>query len=166
MKKKIAIAIVIVVALLLIVGVLVYVMTIPVVNLGDVAFETVQRDFHGGVEVPKNVAITDEAAWTTLWNQMSANITPKPPAPEIDFANELIVGVFMGTKSTGGYSTEVTRIAKTDAKITVYIREVSPGPNCAVTLALTVPYHIVKMQKVDGDIDFSVTKDVTECPAP
>ncbi len=164
MDKKVIIAIVAIVALLVVGGAVAYFMRTPVTRLGDVVpFETVKKDFHGGVEAGENVAVTGEAEWTTLWNQMAANITPKPPVPAIDFSKEMVIGVFLGIKPTGGYSIEVTRIAESADRITVYVREVSPGPNCRVTEALTNPYHIVKIETSSKQVDFSVTKDVTEC---
>ncbi len=107
--------------------------------------------------------IRDQAAWGEAWQNLSSREFPPPSLPEVDFESQMVIAVFMGVKNSGGYATEITAIKEGGDSIAVFVEETSPGPNCAVTLALTSPFHIVKMKKSDKAVEFSVTQEVNEC---
>ena len=148
---------------ILLAGVSVYFKSPEVGTPGGVSFETVKLEFYGGIQTPKEEVVKTEAEWVTLWNQMSANVTPKPKVPEINFSKKMVIGVFMGTRSTGGYRTEITKITESADRLTVHVKETSPGQNCAVTMAITNPYHVVSTANSVKQVDFSITKEVTDC---
>jgi hypothetical protein len=133
---------------------------------GNVLFKTIQQDLHGGFDVSRNVVAISDKEWLPIWNQVSSGVTPKPTAPEIDFSKEMVIATFMGTKASGGFSTEITRVVNSDEKVVVYVNEVSPGENCRVTFALSAPYHVIKVPKTEKVIEFSVTHKITDCALP
>lgn len=81
----------------------------------------------------------------------------------IDFEHEMALAVFMGQKGSGGYSIQIEKIVKTDANMKVYVKEVSPGPLCAVTAAITAPYEVVKLPATDAKIEFVTEREITTC---
>ena len=73
---------------------------------------------------------------------------PSPAlAPIVDFDREMVVGIFLGEKSTGGYEVEIVRAERRDSSLYFYYREESPPPNAMVTQALTQPFHLVRITK-------------------
>ncbi len=83
--------------------------------------------------------------------------------PEIDFNEEMILVVFQGEKSTGGYGIEINKIVEKENAIEVLVIETLPGYGCMVTEALTSPYHIVKLQKSTKEVIFKTEKEITDC---
>jgi len=129
----------------------------------DVAFTNVAKDSHGGYGERGNVMVQSEVEWRDLWSKTTSNQTPPPQLPDVDFEKETLIAAFMGTERTGGYAIEITKITETDSALMVSVKEISPGPNCIVTMALTQPYHIVKILKTEKQVEFLITEEVTEC---
>ena len=74
---------------------------------------------------------------------------PAPNAPEVDFSEEMVIAIFSGEKPTGGYSIEITKVELDEDEVTIFFEEVSPEPGQPVTEALTQPFHIVKINRID-----------------
>jgi hypothetical protein len=66
----------------------------------------------------------------------------------------MVVGLFVGEKSTGGYEVEITRAERRDAKLYLYYVEKSPPRDAMVTQVLTQPYHLVKIPRDDTPVTF------------
>lgn len=120
-----------------------------------VEFSNVAKGFYGSREEKGNLVIHSEAELTS--NIDTAGLLG------IDFAHEMAVAVFSGTKPTGGYSVEITKIIETDTEIVVTAVETSPGADCIVTQAFTSPYSIVKIPKLDKKVTFDIEAKVTNC---
>jgi hypothetical protein len=109
-----------------------------------------------GVRERKFVVIKSESDWKALWNShASLSVPPKKP-PLVDFQTEMIVAVFSGEKSTGGYSIEITRIEEDSTKhaLEVIVHESKPPSGAMVIQALTQPYHIVKLTRIELPVAF------------
>ena len=117
-------------------------------------FETIARGGHGRIEEPVNMVIKDHEKWDSLWNKVYKTRIPKPDLPEVNFEKEMIIAVFMGYTSTGGYSVSIENIFAKGCKLTVERKVVTPGPDDLVTDEETQPFHIVKTTKTDKEIVF------------
>lgn len=133
-----------------------------VVSAQDVAFETVSKGANGGYGAPANHVIRTQ-------QELVASGVDRlvPQGTQIDWTRDMVIAVLMGTKSTGGYSVEVTGI-KRQQMMTIaiypppppsYYLEVSadhrsPAPGSMVTMALTAPFHVVKLRKSADRVDF------------
>lgn len=95
----------------------------------------------GAAPERKNVAAYDTEGFTRLWKM--AHGTDGTPAPSIDFSKHYAIGVFAGTKSSGGYSIEVSGVRDSGDTRTVAITLTKPGVGCLTNQALTSPYQIV-----------------------
>ena len=110
-----------------------------------VAFQTVAKGFRSGVIEATQIVVRTQAEWNTLW-QKHSSIEPKPSqAPVIDFSKELVIGVFLGQKPTGGYDVEIVSVEPNDGTLMVSFREKSPQPGAILTQAFTQPFHIVRI---------------------
>lgn len=117
----------------------------------EISFETIDKSSYGGVREKKEIVIKNFEDWETIWKEVKSIQISVPETPVVDFSKEMVVALFMGERTTGGYSTEITRITEDGI---VYYKEKEPGKGMMVTQALTQPYHIVKMENMDKEIEF------------
>ncbi|MBI3062062.1 MAG: protease complex subunit PrcB family protein, partial [Deltaproteobacteria bacterium] len=106
-----------------------------------VPFTTVGKGFSSGVREPLQVVIGSQEEWAALWSRHASGRRPASSPPLIDFSAEMVVGLFLGQKGTGGYSVEITRAELDGANLKVFYRERNPPPGAMLTQALTQPYH-------------------------
>ena len=119
--------------------------SVPLTNL--------QKGNFSGVREPLQVVLRTQEEWDNLWKRHSSSA--KPPSPlAINFATEMVAGVFLGEKATGGYEVEITRAEKRNSTLYLYYVEKSPSANAIVTQVLTQPYHLVKLPKDDASVVF------------
>lgn len=64
--------------------------------------------------------------------------------PTVDFSKSQVVALFLGRRSTGGYSISVERVAEEDGKMIVYKKEGKPSGGM-VTTAFTSPFVIAEI---------------------
>ncbi len=104
------------------------------------------------------VVVRDTEGWKQLWRAMHGRRSPMPKVPEVHFRKHMVIGVFMGTRPTGGYSISITRVVQNE-KTVVSVREQAPGPGDMVTMALTAPYHVVVVPQSEKPIEFVDDRD-------
>ena len=95
--------------------------------------------------------IQTQQEWDDLWQKTYG---PSLEAPDINFSSNIVLAVYMGVRATGGYRIEITNIGENEEHIRVYIRETRPSPFGFVTMLLTQPYHIVKLNRIPKLIVF------------
>ena len=127
------------------------------------AFETVAQEASSGHDEAKNYVITDEAGWLGVWEKITSNQFPQSPPPAIDFENNVLIGVFMGQRSSGGYGVEITKVVDQGGSVDVQYTEYSPGRTCIVTQALTAPYHVIKIAKTNAPVQFTANRTTVAC---
>ncbi|MCE5279776.1 MAG: protease complex subunit PrcB family protein [Planctomycetaceae bacterium] len=111
------------------------------------------RGFNASQEAPRRVVVKDQKAWEEVWSAMVGYLEPKPEAPKVDFDSQMVIAVFMGRRSTGGFSIQITGIELND-KMVVAVKQSSPPPGAITTQALTSPYHVVVVAKTDKPVEF------------
>ncbi|MGH8400627.1 MAG: protease complex subunit PrcB family protein, partial [Gammaproteobacteria bacterium] len=98
---------------------------------------------HSGVRHQEYHALHDVADFRSWWQRAYSSQATAPALPQVDFTKDMVIAVFMGERSHGGYSLHVDKIADTadtfDVEITVNI----PGSDCRTTQALTQPFEFV-----------------------
>jgi hypothetical protein len=110
---------------------------------------TVEKGDRSGIRKPLQTVIRNQDEWKAFWKRHSSTDANPTLAPIVDFDREMIVGIFLGEKSTGGYEVEIVRAERRDSLLYFYYREESPPPGAMVTQALTQPFHLVRVAKYD-----------------
>lgn len=67
--------------------------------------------------------------------------------PQVDFEQEVLIGVFLGECSTGGYHVRIDRVNKQRGQLIVHTRIQRPGPKDMVIMVITYPGHVVSIPK-------------------
>lgn len=93
------------------------------------------------VREPKQLVIRDAKGL----DHLMANMAAPPPGVRLakpDFKKQTVVAVFLGAKSTGGWSVEIgeAKVKKDEATISVLVTK--PGPGTIVTQAFTYPFAV------------------------
>lgn len=101
-----------------------------------------------------NIVIGSQAEWEGQWTRHVSIVSPAPPLPEVDFETHMVLCAFMGTKSSGGYSIKITKYEQEGEGWKVYCETTSPSG--MATMALTQPYHMVKVAKHSQPVEFVV----------
>ena len=126
----------------------------------NVDFTTIARGSDSGYQSASQMVIDNSERWIDLWQQHTSNAEPPPPIPQVDFTRYSVVAVFAGEQPTGGYSVEILSAETSGSQlkdrsliaITVQYRQREAGD--FVTEALTYPYHIIRIPKIDSKVVF------------
>ena len=125
----------------------------------QIPFQTVFRGQRSAIRDPLQIVVRTQAEWDSLWHRHYSGANNPPPSPRIDFDRDWVVGIFLGTKPTGGYDVTITRAERRDSYLYVFYREKSPPPNAMVTQALTQPFDIVRVAR-DGNPEIIFRRDL------
>jgi len=111
---------------------------------------TVDKGEQSNIDAAKQVVLRTDAEWTKLWQQHS----PDRQRPAVDFSKDMIVGVFMGSRSSAGYNISIVSTFAKDGNVLVRYQESTPRPGTMTAQVLTFPYHLVAIPKAAGDVKF------------
>jgi len=118
-----------------------------------VPFTTIDKGQQSNFDDAKQAVVRTAAEWTRLWNQ-HAGEGREGDKPAVDFTKSTVVGVFMGSRPTGGYNIEITSIEKEGNDLVVTYREQNPPSGAMLSQALSMPFHVVKIDRHTGPIRF------------
>ena len=111
---------------------------------------TLAQGSRSAITEPTEMAARTPAEWGALWKRHGG----AEPAAAVDFANAMVVAVFLGTRPTGGYSVEILAVRREAGAVIIEYAERVPSADVIVTQALTSPFHIVAMPKQEGALRF------------
>ena len=126
--------------------------TLP--NTMAIPLTTIQKGNFSGIREPLQVTVRTQDAWESLWKKHTSIQSPPSPLPGVDFTTEMVVGIFAGEKTTGGYDVELTRAELKDSTLYVYYVEKNPASGGMAIQALTQPFNLAKLARHDGAVVF------------
>ena len=116
----------------------------------EVRLVPVARGSSSGIAEAAQIVVRSNAEWAKLWKSHGA----AQPVPAIDFARQMVAGVFLGTRPTGGYSVEIVGARREGPALVLEYVERTPPPDAVLTQALTEPFHIVRLDAHAGPVQF------------
>jgi hypothetical protein len=116
----------------------------------EVSFQTIAKGYRSGVRESLQIVARNQAEWDGLWKRHVSIETNPAPTPGINFDKQIVVGLFLGEKTTGGHHVEIIRVEQSDGVFVIFYREKSPLPGTIVTQALTQPFHIIQLIRDDN----------------
>ena len=122
--------------------------------LAPVPFTTISQSDQSGVEEARQVVVRTAQEWKALWKEHA----PDRPMPVVDFTKSMVLGVFLGSRNTAGYRVTITGIERTGATIGVTYREERPGARDMLAQVITFPHHLVRVERIDGEVKFTRAK--------
>lgn len=102
-----------------------------------------------GDEGHRYALATGQSQLTSLWNKSQGTRLSPAPVPDVDFRRDTVLGIFLGTKPTGGYGVEVRDITVEGDAIYASIEITEPAPDAITTQALTHPWTMVSINRAN-----------------
>ncbi|MBE9129514.1 MULTISPECIES: protease complex subunit PrcB family protein [unclassified Coleofasciculus] len=130
----------------------------------NVPFENIKQDWNSGLEEPFATVVKGNEDWKKLWIALHSIYFPlNLPATEVNFTENMVIGVGLGSRPTSGYSVEIKEINVEEDKLVVNSVERQPGANCVTAQATSQPYHVVVVKRSDLPVQFNRTTEVFDC---
>ena len=133
------------------------------VTLATEPIEAMAQVAYSGIQDRRRTVLRTRAEWEAFWRELTSNHLPPPPPPAIDFDRRMVLVAAMGSRPTGGYAISIERVWEAEGRVTAVVREVSPGPDCAVTQAFTAPVAAVSVERRDGEPTFVEIAETRRC---
>jgi PrcB C-terminal len=114
---------------------------------------TLDKGDQSNVDDSRQVTVRTAADWAKLWQQHS----PDRKRPDVDFSKDIVVGVFMGSRPTAGYTISILSTMEKDGQMLVQYQETMPTKGAMTAQILTSPFHLVAVPKVTGEVRFEKT---------
>jgi PrcB C-terminal len=111
---------------------------------------TVGKGPASAIDAPRQVVVRSDADWASLWQTSGAG----GPLPAVDFSREMVLGIFLGTRPTAGYSVEIVRAVDASGALIVEYVETEPSRDRVAAQVLTAPFHLVAVPKHGGAVTF------------
>jgi hypothetical protein len=130
--------------------------SVTMLSAAEVPFTSIARGQVSAQESPRQVVARTPAEWQVEWN----NHSPAEKLPVVDFARNMVVGVFLGTQPSAGYNVEIVGV-KTDgdALVVEYVRR-QPGRGQMAAQILTQPFHLVSVPRHEGTVRFVAVSSI------
>lgn len=103
--------------------------------------------------------VRDPEAFERIW----ALTRQQGEVPAVDFDQEMVIAAFMGERRTGGYSIHVEELRQEGDVLRVHVRMESPGENCMTTQAITRPFQLVRVPRLEGEVQFATRQQTVDC---
>ena len=123
-----------------------------------IQFSPFKKGKRSGFKTADNKVIRSDQEWKRLSDGMKPDNLPR-----VDFNRNMVIAVFQGKQNTGGYDINVERVCKAGKNLTISVKKVKPGEKCIVTQAITSPYELVVLPKIEGDVRFESETKVKRC---
>jgi hypothetical protein len=117
-----------------------------------VPFVSIGQGSVSGIVDPQEVVIQSAEEWRELW---STHAPSAPAPPPVDFARELVVGIFAGQRPTSGYQVQVVRVERGETMISVVYQVTGPPADAMVAQVLTQPFLLITLPRLGLPIRFS-----------
>jgi hypothetical protein len=111
---------------------------------------TVAQGAMSNIEEPRQVVARTMAEWQALWKEHDA----QRAVPVVDFTQSIVVAVFLGTRPTAGFAVDITAVKTDGSRTIVEYRERRPPGDALLAQVLTSPFHIVRLSRTSGAIEF------------
>ncbi|KAL3811883.1 hypothetical protein ACHAXA_005549 [Cyclostephanos tholiformis] len=118
------------------------------ISVTSIPFETIDKGVNSAIEDPLTEVYRTGGDFAAFWARHTQNAWEPPPVPIVDFASQIVIAVFRGTKFSGGYGVEVVSVDQGEsgsADLVVNFLTSDPSPDDMVSQALTQAYHIVNV---------------------
>lgn len=130
------------------------------VATGAVDTEELDKGTYGKIVEGTQVVLRSEDELAAFWAELHGGSTSAggdalPDPPQVDFETQIVVGVVLGERSTGGYSVDIDRVMANEDQGTMRVEytRIEPGDACAATGVLTSPYVLATVDLQDEPVD-------------
>jgi uncharacterized membrane protein len=117
--------------------------------------ETIAKGDGSRIVEARRFLVRDRDAFAAIW---AAHAGPDAEMPAVDFQTKMVAAVFAGERPYPGYEITVTGTRREANLLVVVVEEHAPDPGLVAAQILISPFHIVTLDRDDGEIRFSTTE--------
>ncbi len=110
----------------------------------------ISNDSMSAIDSPRQAVIKTAAEFDALWRAHA----PGRPTPAVDFAKNIVVAVFLGSRPSSGFGVQITGAERAGDALVVTWTERQPGRDQMAAQVMTAPAHIVAVPRFDGPVRF------------
>ena len=121
---------------------------------------------YSGLSDSALMVVRDSSAWRDLWQRVNRVFVPAPPAPVVDFQQEMIVVAALGRRPTAGHDIMIEGAEQDSTGIEIVVRRSEPAPGCPVAAAVTQPVDMARMRADRRAVRFRERQVVVPCSRP
>lgn len=114
------------------------------------SFTNVAKGDSSGQQLARQVTVRTAAEWKALWKDHA----PTEKMPTVEFARDMVVGIFLGTKPSAGHEVEIVGVRPEGKELVVEYVQKQPAPGTMAAQILTEPFHLVAVPKHAGTVRF------------
>jgi len=120
------------------------------VPAGPAGAKTLEQGVQSHVDEARQVVVRTDAEWARLWQEHGG----ERQRPAVNFAMDMVLGVFMGSRPTAGFRVDILSATPHEGKLVVRYQEITPGRGAVTAQIITSAYHLVVVPKFSGEITF------------
>ena len=117
----------------------------------SIPMRSLSRVSNSLITEPRFVLARDAASFRQLWKEHHGSLEQ---LPEVDFALEMVAAVFLGERSTGGYTVTIEQAEEQNGKLSLSYSEAVPPPGSMTIQMLTAPAHLIALPQSDARPEF------------
>jgi uncharacterized membrane protein len=118
-------------------------MTVPIT--------TIATGGGSGIVKPGRTIVRNPVEWQALW---AAHAGPAAPAPDVDFARDMVVAVFAGERPSPGYEIAIGDVRHEGAALVVAVNQHAPRRGTVAAQVMVSPFHIARLPRHEGEVRF------------
>jgi hypothetical protein len=111
---------------------------------------TINSDMMSGIDQAQQAVARTATEWEALWRRHA----PGRQAPPVDLAKNMVIAVFLGSRSSGGYQVQITGVRREGDALVVQWAERRPAPGMVAAQVMTAPSHLVTVPRHAGEVRF------------
>ena len=115
-------------------------------------FTVLLKGSHSNFEKPSLKVIKNNDELKQLFGVLNSTKSPSDKIPEVQFNKNIVVGLFMGTKNSSGFSIEINHIDYKPDETVIEYRETTPKGR--VMTVMTSPFQLAKINRTNTPIKF------------
>jgi hypothetical protein len=119
-------------------------------------FQIIAGSSSSAISQPQFAVVRDISTWDALWKAHTANHFPSPAMPAVNFAQNMVIGVFLGSRPNSCYGVAintVTRLPNPD-RIEVTYKESTPPPGVLCAAVITNPSALIVVTHFSLPVQF------------
>ena len=97
--------------------------------------------------------VSRQSRWVEVWDEITANHSPKPAIPVVDFDNVLLIFAAGGELANACSDIRIESVTRTDGALAVSILE-ERRPNCTCPAIVIRPVHVVSAPRAATNATF------------
>ena len=108
--------------------------------------------------------VSRQSRWVEVWDEITANHSPKPAIPVVDFDNVILIFAAGGELGHACSDIRIESVTRTDGALAVSIVE-ERRPTCTCPAVVIRPVHVVSVPRAATNASFEFrVANVSGCP--